>query len=305
MSDYGQAAGRADREKSLRNIDTEEGILEHMESPAGLMRLARLRREYAVRARETGAARMQDWIVAQSWFLSADGNCGRISEEHYFSSKEVLKHLKDVVRHADVEAVVPRFSVGYSMTRSMPEENQACSICGQPWTTIEELKTARMSQDGPADRRPDWHHRACRIFQGKIRTRDFFTKALEGAGFAPDEFFLEPTPNGYWPDSYEEIRESSPWFRIHTRAGIIHAGWRKRVVSIEWKEVNDLDRVSERMAEALKSENVTKDETIVHAWGLEKAIQYFGFLREALRLGSAPPAAPREPGSARPRAESA
>lgn len=72
--------------------------------------------------------------------------------------------------------------------------------------------------------------------------------------------------NPYWPDYHNYFRVSLNWFLFRTKYGLIKIGWRKRVISIEWEDTNIRKIVTE--------DNVTKDETSVHAWGEEKAVEY-------------------------------
>lgn len=79
-------------------------------------------------------------------------------------------------------------------------------------------------------------------------------------------------PNGYWPecDGYHEIRRENPWWLVRTKAGLIEIGWRKRVISINWKDTG--------LSVVVTEENVTKEWYMVHAWSYPKAIEYLGIL---------------------------
>lgn len=83
-------------------------------------------------------------------------------------------------------------------------------------------------------------------------------------------------PNGYWPrhdleciQRYYEI--AKPWWLVMTQFGPIEIGWRKRVISIRWDATN--------VRAIVTSDNVTKEETLVHAWGIEFALVYLRMLR--------------------------
>lgn len=76
-----------------------------------------------------------------------------------------------------------------------------------------------------------------------------------------------PLVNQYDADSKD------PWWLVKTPAGIIKLGWRKRVISIDWSDT--------AMREVITDHEVTKDETMVHAWGVARAVEYLerlGFL---------------------------
>ena len=83
--------------------------------------------------------------------------------------------------------------------------------------------------------------------------------------------------NGYWPASphYDDVRK--PWWLFLTDIGLVQLGWRKRVLSIEWDANGTRGMVTE--------DDVTKGETYVHAWSVEKAVAY---MRELRRLSVSP-----------------
>lgn len=74
--------------------------------------------------------------------------------------------------------------------------------------------------------------------------------------------------NEYWPKhpDYDNVRESNPWWRVVTDFGLIVVGRRKKVIQIDWREGNRRGIVTE--------DDVTKDDTHVHAWSLGKAVSY-------------------------------
>ena len=74
-------------------------------------------------------------------------------------------------------------------------------------------------------------------------------------------------PNEYGCDC--EICKNHPWFIFHTSDGDIKIGWRKHVISIEF-----MDGFSEFPMSIFKTENVTKWEKGIHAWGTQKATEY-------------------------------
>jgi hypothetical protein len=77
--------------------------------------------------------------------------------------------------------------------------------------------------------------------------------------------------NGYWPSapSYDSVR--TPWWLLMTEIGPVRIGWRKRVIEIEW------DATPVRVE--VTPDDVTKSETMVHAWSTAKAFEYLASLR--------------------------
>jgi len=73
-------------------------------------------------------------------------------------------------------------------------------------------------------------------------------------------------PNDYWPDPYVELRKNSPWWLVKTNQGLVKIGWRKSVISINWVDTD--------IRQLVTNDDVTKDETMVHAWSYIKALEY-------------------------------
>ena len=74
--------------------------------------------------------------------------------------------------------------------------------------------------------------------------------------------------NPYWPASaeYDDMRQQYPWWAVHVAEGTITIGWRKRVICIDWSMTNRRGLVTK--------DDVTKDDTLVHAWSKVKAVEY-------------------------------
>ena len=91
------------------------------------------------------------------------------------------------------------------------------------------------------------------------------------AGFEVKAFW--ELPNGYWPESYTELRKKSPWWLVKTEFGLVKLGWRKRVISINWEELDY------HLSGPVTEDEVTKSTTGVHAWSYSKAVEYLSALR--------------------------
>ena len=74
--------------------------------------------------------------------------------------------------------------------------------------------------------------------------------------------------NLYWPDGpeFDTIRREQPWWLVWTPSGTIQMGWRKRVISIDWSDTTARTIVTK--------DDVTKQDTYVHAWSYAKAVEY-------------------------------
>lgn len=96
---------------------------------------------------------------------------------------------------------------------------------------------------------------------------------FEMAGFEVKS--LHQLSNGYWPDvpDYAEVRRLRPWWLAITQHGPIVIGWRKRVINIDWSDTPLRHTVTE--------DDVTKSETMVHAYSYPKAMEYLWNLTQA------------------------
>lgn len=83
---------------------------------------------------------------------------------------------------------------------------------------------------------------------------------------------------GYSPSDprYFTTLPTQVWWLVKTPLGLIEVGWRKRVIQIDWSESDVRCDVT--------SDDVTKSDSMVHAWSEAKAIEYLKTLR-SLRLG--------------------
>ncbi len=80
-----------------------------------------------------------------------------------------------------------------------------------------------------------------------------------------EPIFVEEIPNGYCSRS---CCRHLPWFVVTTTVGRFTIGWRKSVISIEWKNFKSLPDI------LFPEENVTMGPCYIHAYGYEKAKQY-------------------------------
>ena len=73
---------------------------------------------------------------------------------------------------------------------------------------------------------------------------------------------VKPLPDGYGytPDDprYFETVPRQAWWFVKTPVGWVEIGWRKRVISIDWSDTP--------IRQLLGSADVTRSETMIHAW---------------------------------------
>lgn len=91
--------------------------------------------------------------------------------------------------------------------------------------------------------------------------------------------------NQYWPEAYVELIQKNPWWLVKTEYGLIKIGWRKRVISIDWSDtLYQAEIIGESVwPNSITKDEVTRSETIVHAYSYIKALEYLSALH--VRLG--------------------
>lgn len=103
--------------------------------------------------------------------------------------------------------------------------------------------------------------------------KDYFAAIFLLAGISVTKWY--ELPNEYWPDSYTDLRAKHPWQLALTPHGPIKIGWRKRVISIDWEDTQARLLVTD--------DEVTKNETLVHAYNYIDAVKYLQKLADELR----------------------
>lgn len=85
---------------------------------------------------------------------------------------------------------------------------------------------------------------------------------------------VEKIRNGYWPahENYNEIRNANPWWLVTLDEGQMTIGRRKKVINIDWSKTKRRGEVT--------SDDVTKDDVMVHAWNFGDAVKYLRAWRE-------------------------
>lgn len=106
-----------------------------------------------------------------------------------------------------------------------------------------------------------YYHKDCNRQRLEREERLYFKEILLKAGYGDAE--LTAIPNGYCP-----CENCAPWFKFQTHLGAIVIGWRKRVINIDWSDTR------QDMHLLFCSEDVTKGQYHIHAYGKEKAVDY-------------------------------
>jgi hypothetical protein len=111
------------------------------------------------------------------------------------------------------------------------------------------------------------------VVERRTKLRKQFQEIFEKAGFG--RIFLREIPNEYEGTQRDgsplAAGIGSPWYLAVTFLGSIKIGWRRSVISIEWK---DTVLGSLNSQEFLPPGDSTRWDTGVHAYGYEQAARY-------------------------------
>lgn len=148
---------------------------------------------------------------------------------------------------------------------TLPAKGDSCPWCAKKFT-IEDVKKGRFSTiNGKVA-----HSECVKQYEHEREIDRIIHQIMEYV--YEDGLTFEILPNGYCS---QPCCAHKPWFLCHTPDGDIEIGWRKRVISIEWKENFKPFDMS-----IFDSENVTKWKRGIHAWGNDKAYEYIKKVKE-------------------------
>lgn len=82
-----------------------------------------------------------------------------------------------------------------------------------------------------------------------------------------DGYSYDPSDHRYFETLPRQV-----WWFVKTQYGWIEIGWRKRVIQIDWSETG--------ISAEVTTDDVTKHNALVHAWSVEKALEYLRALRK-------------------------
>jgi hypothetical protein len=193
----------------------------------------------------------------------------------FLSEQEYTDNTPYKVKNGTVEVDTFRFYCKrWSGTfRDIPEQNNICPQCGEKWTIDNITDCVTIEQE--KYKRVGYHKNCLRVYKNKEQLKEFET--IFSNTYNLSELKFKAIKNEYC-----QCEHCASWFIISTPDGDIKIGWRKRVINIEWLENY------KSFTETFESEDVTKgfgkwgEEKYIHAWGIEKAIEYIKRARESI-----------------------
>lgn len=231
------------------NYDTYESIQEAVKTLTGLNDLIQARKE----AYYQHGKKLNQWVVLGCLALDTCGNTGRLGK--MVAPRWRLRMLKEplppVLSYDEFELKYPECLLGITMDhRPVPRVSETCTLCGKDWT----IRNVHdwVYRDAP-------YHTECYRLTVIEEARNFFSGIFSEVGGA----YLQPIPNQYSPRE-----DAPPWFFAYTKKGVIKIGERKRVINIDWSQSYIEHDAS------IFEDNVTKEGSLIHAWGRDKCVEY-------------------------------
>jgi hypothetical protein len=150
---------------------------------------------------------------------------------------------------------------------NLPPVGGSCDLCCEPWTVADlgHVKGCRVNgYDAPLV----WRHVKCEHLARIETAQAELREIMRRSGVATSSYLI--------PNEYSRSSDAEPWMMLVTSRGRIKVGWRKRVISIDWKHSTLVAPAS-----LFADEPVTQWDTGIHAYGADKAVEYLRRLWEA------------------------
>ncbi|MFW0861981.1 MAG: hypothetical protein ACKKL6_00115 [Candidatus Komeilibacteria bacterium] len=117
------------------------------------------------------------------------------------------------------------------------------------------------------------YHHECNEKRLELEYGEKFTDIFTAAGFTSLQ--IDSIPNQYCRCEY-----CAPWYKVQTEYGTFTIGWRKRVININWEEVDPQNKLD--LESLFEKEKTTKGSTGIHAHGWDKAQEYLTLIKNKL-----------------------
>jgi len=170
----------------------------------------------------------------------------------------MAENIQEIYRRETIEKekLIIQINAEIAGRDFLPEEHGVmCKYGNIIWNEINEI---RLKND------PE-------VIKRKHQWYDDVEKVFKNAGFTL--IFRQVIPNEYSNSNYYP-----PWYLVTTTEGIFKVGPRKRVYVIDYSEIKDAPSAKVLFA----NEDTTKEDFMIHAWGLEKFEEYLTLIHKAL-----------------------
>lgn len=247
-----------------QRIDTKEGINAMIGNGESLAGLTQLRKERVRWRKEHPHQPLSEWYV-----LGGLVYLDKFGQSHVASFDGDVSWVHEVRNH---ETDRPGLRTTWSST-PIPRNIDSCLHCGGEITARQLKAVCVGSYNNEADRLDVWHGE-CRILWIDAERRLAFSEAFCKAG-------LSLPALRSMPSQYSETKWTGPWYRVESpELGTLLVGLRKRVIYLGWEQNAQLAAVDGR--EVFCEEGVTVGEKFIHAWGIDKLIEYLATLKRSI-----------------------
>lgn len=225
--------------------------------------LNKLLRDRVIYNKIFGGGKLNKYVIFGRYMLDEFAQVWTLGEQYEISGMPMVCSQSEFQKAYN--KVKPDEFVCWEGRCDIPSEDDICPWCTQKFT-IEDVKTGRFGTiHGKIA-----HSECTKQYEHEREIDKIIHQIIEF--IYEDGLTFELLPNGYCG---QPCCTHIPWFLCHTSDGDIKIGWRKRVISIEW-----MDNFKPFDMSIFDSENVTKWERGIHAWGTEKAYEYIKKVKE-------------------------
>lgn len=190
--------------------------------------------------------------------------------EHVSLEDFVGQPLKNVKKLTSLSKVPHYVDYGIVLNPDYKGEDARYATDETPWHYVDEAYIIQKG-DIASVKTTVYTHPKCYATKRNRAQRAEMKACFEKAGFP--QVNLITTKNEYWRNE----NEAPPWYLAQVDDGpILKIGWRKRVISIDWSASK------KNLLHLFESENVTKEDHLIHAWGYDKAAEYLAKIIPAI-----------------------
>ncbi|MBQ2835311.1 MAG: hypothetical protein IJE68_00520 [Clostridia bacterium] len=225
--------------------------------------LNKLLRDRVIYNKLLGGGKLNKYVIFGRYYLDEFGQVWTLGEQYEIPGMPIA--CTQSTFNQIYNTVKPDKFASWEGVCAIPSKADNCPWCTKEFT-IEDVKTGRFDTiNGKIA------HRECAKQYEHEREIDRIIHQIMEFIYE-DGLTFELLPNGYCS---QPCCAHKPWFLCHTPDGDIEIGWRKRVISIEWK-----DNFKPFDMSIFESEDVTKWKRGIHAWGSDKAYEYIKKVKE-------------------------
>jgi len=219
---------------------------------------------------------LNEFVVLGKYILDSFGQVLTIKNLIGPGTSEMVCLKEDFVQKNEFRAVYGAL---------IPKPEDVCSCCGKKFSMNDIKNELFEFLDGRIV------HESCAKEYEHYQVIDKLTRLLVDVVYE-DKPKYDELPNGYCKD---ECCKHKPWLLFHTVNGDVEIGFRKRVISIEWKDnfkpfdmaIFNGEQVTKWTANGSFNGDIKPDTTPktgcrgIHAWSLKEAIKYLEIVKKA------------------------